>query len=248
MDKTLVKGLQVLEFVARSDRNVRIADVAAGLDLTKSNAYRALKTLEHVGFLRQDPSTKDFMAGMKIWELGIEVGNRFDVRARAAESMRDLAVVSLETVHLAVLDGAEVIYVDKIDSSEPVAAYTRLAGRAPAHCVATGKALLSHLSEAQLAPLLEDLPRHSEFTIVDPAALRADLAASRQRGYAVNRGEWRESVWGIAAVIADAAGDSIAAIGVSGPRYRLDDADRFEKLAALVKSAAATISNSYRIR
>jgi IclR family transcriptional regulator, KDG regulon repressor len=245
MDKTLVKGLQVLEFMARADRTVRISDVAQALDLTRSNAYRALKTLESAGFLRQDPVNKDFAAGVKIWELGLQVGNQFDVKARAAEALRDLAERSHETVHLAVLDGGEVVYVDKIDSSEPVASYTRLGGRAPAYCVATGKALLSTLTDAELTARIGEMQRHSAFTITDMDALRAELEATRKRGYATNRGEWRESVWGIAAVIRDNQGTAIAAVGVSGPSYRLSDDARFTGLSVMVLEAADRITRKY---
>lgn len=242
MDKTLLKGLQVLTHVARSKRSVRITDVAAELELTKSNAYRLLKTLEVAGFVRQDPKSKEFMASLRLWELGRQVANRLDLRANAGDALHRLAEESRETVHMAVLDGHDVIYIEKIDSPEPVSAYTRLGGRAPAHCVATGKALLSQMSEAELAPILANLERHSPFTIVNPEALKADLANAASLGYAINRGEWRESVWGIASVVKDSNGDVAAAVGVSGPSFRLNDGARCDELAILVKAAARDIS------
>ena len=245
MDKTLLKGLQVLEFVARADRNVKIADVAGELGLTKSNAYRALKTLESAGFIHQDKVDKDFAASVKIWELGMQVVARIDLRSRAAKALQNLARRSNETVHLAVLDGTDVVYVDKIDSVEPVAAYTRLGGRAPAHAVATGKALLSQYSGAELKERLGALTRYSPSTIVDYDALQSDLDLSRARGFSINRGEWRESVWGIGAVIRDGTGAVVGAIGVSGPGYRLDDAARCEELAAMVVDAAEAISATF---
>lgn len=248
MDKTLLKGLQVLTHVAHADRNVRIMDVAESLNLTKSNAYRVLKTLESAGFIRQDPRTKDFLPSIRIWELGTQVMNRLDIRSRAAEALHRLAEQSRETVHLAILDGREVVYIDKIDSPEPVSAYTRLGGRAPAHCVATGKAMLSQLADAELSRLLVDLERHSPFTITDPARLREELAEARANGHSINRGEWRDSVWGLAAPITDASGGVAAAVGVSGPRYRLDSEPRCEELALLVRRAARDILESLRHR
>jgi len=241
MDKTLLKGLQVLELVTSSDQNLRITDVARMLKMTKSNAYRLLRSLEAAGYVSQNIVTKEFASSLKIWELGMQVIRRFDFRARAGGTLRDLADRSRETVHLAILDGREVIYIDKVDSLEPVAAYTRLGGRAPAHCVATGKALLAELAEAELAPRLEGLVRHSPFTIVDPIKLRAEFRQIRAQGYAINRGEWRDSVWGIACPIKDAKDVVTAAVGVSGPRYRLDDVQRSDSLTAMVQTAAAQI-------
>lgn len=241
MDKTLLKGLQVLDLVVRSEGKMRITDVATTLDLTKSNAYRVLRTLETAGFLKQDSVSKSFTPSLKLWELGTSVMNRFDFRTRAYDTLRKLADESRETVHLAILEGHEVIYIDKIDSPEPVSSYTRLGGRAPAYCVATGKALLSQLSETDLAPILARLERHSANTITDPESLRTELAETRARGYAINRGEWRESVWGLAAPISDPMGAFSAAVGVSGPKYRLDIGNRCEELAAMVQIAARSI-------
>jgi len=248
MDKTLIKGLQVLEFVAREPRSVRITDVAAEMNLTKSNAYRVLKTLESAGFLVQDPANKDFKPSLKVWELGMQVAARMDLRTLAANALRQLADESRETVHLAVLDKSEVIYIEKIDSPEPVGAYTQLGGRAPAYCVATGKALLSQMPEAELAPLLANLHKFTASTITNAKALRAELRAAEAQGYAINRGEWRDAVWGLASVIRDTTGASVAAVGVSGPQYRLDDPATCERLAGLVKTAARKVSEALSYR
>jgi len=158
--------------------------------------------------------------------------------------LRELARQSRETVHLAILEGPEVIYVEKIDSPEPVAAYTRLGGRAPAHCVATGKALLAQLRDADLQPLLRDLPRHLELTICDPDELRTELARTRERGYAINRGEWRDSVWGLASAIKSRNGAVLGVVGVSGPRYRLEPAERCQFLSQLVRAEVDEIARA----
>lgn len=242
LDKTLLKGLQVLTHVVDSDSAVRITDVGLAMNLTKSNAYRLLRTLEAAGFIKQDPATKNFSPTLRLWELGMQVVGRLDLRASAAEALGRLAAESRETVHLAVLDGAEVIYIEKIDSPEPVSAYTRLGGRAPAYCVATGKALLSQLPQSERARLLVNLQPHSRFTITDLQTLEQELAVAAAQGFAINRGEWRESVWGIAAPIRDRLGLAVAAVGVSGPSYRIDQKGRSTELAAQVMAAALKIS------
>jgi IclR family KDG regulon transcriptional repressor len=242
MDKTLIKGLQVLEQVVRSEERVRITDVAAVLNLTKSNAHRLLKTLESVGYVHQDPRTKDFGPSLKLWELGSEVVGRLDLRLHAAGVLRRLAQASREAVHLSILDGKEVIYIDKLDSAQPIGSYTWTGGRAPAYCVATGKALLSHLPPADLKALLVDLKPHSPHTITDPELLLEELAIAKQQEVAFNRGEWRESFWGIASVIRDASRNIVAAIGVSGSAFRFNRGNRCEVLADMVREAAHEIS------
>ena len=241
-----MKGLQVLEHVARSDDKVRITDLAADMELTKSNAYRVLKTLEASGFIIQDPVTKEFSPSMKIWEIGLLVIKRLNLRDYARDELRKLADKSRETVHLAVLDGDSVLYIDKIDSVEPIASYTTLGGRAPAYCVATGKALLSRLSADEVDRKLVKLEKFSKATVTNKGELLKQLAEARTSGYTINRGEWREDVWGVASVIEDATGSVFAAVGVSGPNYRFQEEARCNALIEMVKSAAAEISNQLR--
>jgi DNA-binding IclR family transcriptional regulator len=114
--------------------------------------------------------------------------------------------------------------------------------------VATGKALLSQLPRAALEPILAELRPYSEHTITDPALLLEELHEARRKGFAINRGEWRSSVWGIAAVIHDATQSVIAAVGVSGPSYRLNDEKRCEVLAAKVMGYADEISRNLGYR
>jgi DNA-binding IclR family transcriptional regulator len=158
-----------------------------------------------------------------LFELSSAVMERVGVRQCAPAHIRHLADVTEETVHVSSLDGAEVIYVDKIESPQPIRAYSVVGGRAPAHCVASGKALLSSLDDdsSLTAVLPEQLPAFTERTLPTLAALQKQLAQVRASGCAVNRGEWRTSVAGIAAVVFDAAGLAEAAVGISGPVERV---------------------------
>lgn len=248
VDKTLLKGLQVLEYVTCAGDSVRSTDVATALELQKSNVHRVLKTLEAAGFVVQDPRSKEYRATLKLWELGSAVVSRLDLRQQAAPILRALRDESGETVHLSVLEGADVVYIEKLDSMQPIGAYTRIGGRAPAYCVATGKALLSSLQPESLEPLVQDLVAHSAHTITDRQQLLQDLSASRARGYSINRGEWRDDVWGLAANVKNRDGQVIAAVGVSGPMFRLGQEGRLEQLGARVVAAAEQISEQLGYR
>jgi DNA-binding IclR family transcriptional regulator len=143
------------------------------------------------------------------------------VRGVATSHLESLASRTSETVHLSVLDETEVLYIDKIDSPQPVRAYSRLGGRAPAYCVATGKALLAYAPDSVVDKLDGKLERHTPRTITKFDELKRELARVREQGYALNRGEWRESVCGLAAPIFSANGRTVAAVGISGPLERL---------------------------
>src|SRR5690606_14975150 len=219
MDSTLLKGLTVLEVLAKSQRPRGVSDLARELQLTKSNVHRTMRTLVAAGYVR--PVDGAYECTLKLFELASSVLSRVDVRSAAEPYMNALARETEETVHLATLDGLEVIYLHKIESPQPVRAYSTIGGRAPAHCVATGKALLAYQDDATLAALPAELPRHTAKTVTTRDALLAELATVRRQGYAVNRGEWRETVCGLGAVVFDANARPTAAIGISGPADRL---------------------------
>lgn len=221
MNKTFLKGLNVLEALALADRPRGVTELALELGLVKSNVHRLLQTLGHRGYVRQDPETGRYACTLKLWEYGALIADRVDVRQVSRGHLQKLAGQTSETVHMSVLEGAEVLYIDKIDSPQPVRAYSRVGGRAPAYCVATGKAQLAHAADTMLSQLAGKLQRHTPRTIVELEELKREFARVREQGFAVNRGEWRESVCGLAAPIFDSGGKVVAAVGISGPLERL---------------------------
>lgn len=241
MDTTLLKGLRVLETIARTRSPTGATDLSKALELNKSNTHRVLKTLEAAGYVRNIDGSGRYGVTFKLWELGQLALSRVDFKTEAQASMSQLANDTRETVHLSVLDGSEVIYLDKIESQEPIRAYTTVGGRAPAYAVATGKALLAWQREEAIEQIAAIMERHTPFTL-EPRDLKAELTRIRHQGFAVNLGEWRESVGGIAAPIRNAEGQVEAAIGISAPRVRITP-ERIAKLAALVIRAAGEISN-----
>jgi DNA-binding IclR family transcriptional regulator len=242
MDKTLLKGLSVLEAVAEQQgRPKTIEELAQELELTRSNVHRTLQTLAHAKYVAKDEITGRYFTTMKLFELGGKQLQRFDVRRFAPPYMRDLAEATGETVHLSILERMEVVYIDKIDSPQPVRAYTAIGGHAPAYAVATGKALLAYQPEGYLERHAGELERYTPTTITSLPVLKDDLAGVRRAGYAVNRGEWRESVGGVAVAVFNGLNQVVAGLGISGPLERLSLA-RMRELAPLVKRCAQQIS------
>lgn len=221
MNNTLVKGLGLLEILARSDGPRGVTELANELGINKSNVHRLLQALVELGYVRQDPDQSTYAATIRIWELGVAVLQNLDLRRIAEPVMQWLLARSRETVHLSLLEGDEVVYVHKLDSPEPVRAYSEIGGRAPAHCVATGKAMLAWRGQAQLEVYARQLRAYTPRTITRPAEFLLEMDRIRRSGFALNRGEWRESVGGVAAPIRDPSGGVIAAIGVSGPIERM---------------------------
>ena len=241
MDSTLIKGLTVLEHLAGSETPRGVSDLARSLKLTKSNVHRTLQTLVAAGYARATPPGT-YECTLKLFELASSVLARVDVRQVAEPYMRALAEQTQETIHLSLLDKVEVIYLHKIESPQPVRAYSSIGGRAPAYCVASGKALLAYQEEA-LTHLPDALPVYTPRTIASLDLLRRELEQVRIQGFAINRGEWRDGVCGLAVIVHDAMGRPGAAIGISGPADRLSPA-ALRRYSEIVVDAARGLSRA----
>lgn len=244
MDKTLLKGLSVLEALILPGKNraaPTIQHLAERLGMTKSNMHRTLQTLAHAGYAQRDDSSGSYSVTTKLVELAARQLDNIDLRRIAADTLKKLAAETTETVHLSILEGSEVVYIDKIDSAHPVRAYSTIGGRAPAQCVATGKALLAFQTVDPVARLSGKLEAFTSKSIIDAGALATELARIRKNGYAINRGEWRETVGGLAAPLFDGFSRVVGAIGISGPIERLS-VGRMKELAPVVLKAASRVS------
>ena len=238
MEKSFVTGLAVLEALARAGRPRGVTDLARELGMTKSNAHRLLQALVATGFARHDAEAGQYSAAPKLWELGMRVLAQVEVRDKAAAQLRQLARRSGEWVNLAIRDGIHVLFIERLEDGETVrGGYVGV--RAPAHALATGKMLLAHAPAAVQQEAARRPQAFTARTIVDGAALLAELRRVRARGHASNRGEWREMVNSIAAPIWDGGAEPVAAVGITGPHQRMTLARQRELLALLLDSAAA---------
>jgi len=243
MEKTVVKAIRVLESLALSPRPRALGEIAAACDMTKSNAHRLLHTLSELHYVRQVPESRSYEATLRLWELGMRVFDRFDIRGVASPILQDLQERTGESVHLSIFDDGDAVYIDRIDSRQAVRAYIRIGDRVPAYCTATGRAMLSCLGEAEIAAASRDMRQHTALTVSTPEALADALAAVRDKGYALTRGEWREGVVGVAAPIRSQSGMVVAGVGVAGPAERMGEADIRNATAAVLR-AATDISNA----
>lgn len=246
MDKTLAKGLSVLEYLVNSKMPCSVSDVAQAFSLVPSNAHRTLKTLMLLGYVRQSADSR-YEPSLRLFELGSQVVGALDIRHVAHQAMAQLAADTLETIHLVVRDGDQVVYLDKVDSPQPVAAYSHIGGRAPAQCVASGKVLLAFSMPAQeaqglawLKKMLPALQAYTPHSHVKYKSLFDDLREVRDQGYALNRGEWREDVSGLGAPVFDGRSQVVGALGISLPTIRATQKRLPELIEPLRKAAAST--------
>jgi DNA-binding IclR family transcriptional regulator len=242
MDKSLVKVVRILEQLARADRPQGVTELASALRLSKNSVHRPLTTLVRLGYVKQEPDHR-YAASLKLWEVGSCVLARLDLKRVAAEPMAELAESTGETVHLSILDGTDVVHIDKIECEHPIRAYSRVGGRVPVHCIAMGKAMLAFQPEALIETVASRLKPATPETIVDRSRLLRELSQIRRSGISVSRGGWQPGVDGIAAPIRDATGSVVAGVGISGPAIRLRLRER-ARYGPLVAEATAKISRA----
>ncbi len=189
--------------------------------MPKSNVFRLLNALVAHRYIRRRPQDSRYELTLKLWELGNQAASQASITHVARPALEALAERVGESAQLAVFDEGESVFVDKIDGRHPVSGFTRVGSRAPAYCCATGKAQLAFQPADTVRRVAGALRRHTGATLGTARALERELAEVRENGYAVNRGEWYEDVWGVAAPVLSRDGTVCASIGVWGPRQRL---------------------------
>ena len=201
-----------------------ISDLARQLEMSTSTVHRILSTLADEGLLEQDPETARYRLGLAMFDLVAAVPTQRDLHEAALSPMTDLRNRTGETVQIGVLDGRQVVYVERLDSPNTLRMFTELGRRVDSHCTGTGKALLAFAPPDRREDILKGWrPRsRTEFTITSVPKLRAELVVIRRRGYAENRHESEVGVVSIAAPIRDRGGSTIAALSVAGPAERMD--------------------------
>ncbi len=240
VDSTLAKGVMILEALAVSPVPKGVSELARELDLTKSNVFRLLQSLTALGYVRATED-RSYRATLKTWQVGRSIVENVDLREIASSTMRDLAAATQQALYLAVPDGLNVLYIDKIDSPKPILTWNPIGGSAPIYCVGTGKAILALRYQRLRERLSGHLRKHTDRTITSIRELDADMARTRERGFAVDKGEYRIGIRSYGSAICLPDGRPIGAIGLSVPEVKLQDGDE-ERYCSLVSDAAREIT------
>jgi DNA-binding IclR family transcriptional regulator len=239
----VIRALDVLElFLDRPLLSAR--EITERLDLPRTTVHELLVTLVARSYLISVPGQPaQFRLGMPLFQLGAAFAGQLDLVREAQEVAKDVAAACHEAVHVAVLDGADVMYLVKVDSTHPVRMVSAVGRRLPAHCTAVGKILLANLELGDLDALLSasDLAGMTPESITEPDRLRAELHRVRAEDVAVDDGESDSAVRCVGAPIRDHTGATVAAMSVSAPTIRWTAAVHAE-WTQLVRAGAAALS------
>jgi IclR family pca regulon transcriptional regulator len=245
--EALARGLEVLTLFSASTPSLSLAEIVAQSGLNKTTAFRVVATLEAAGYLEHNPISRRYRPGLAVLQLGFAALSGMELRQIARPQLEQLADQLGETASLAVMDrnGHEIVYVDRVRNRAIVGVVLGVGSRLPAHAASLGKALLADRSEPELAAWVTKAASLSftEQTLTG-AQLLTDLAATRQRGYALSDQELAAGLRGAAVAIRDASGRAVAAISVSGPSATLTHERLEQQVVPALLAAAGRISRA----
>lgn len=237
------RALTILELLAR-DGEAGVTEVATGLDVHKSTAFRLLATLESHRLVEQVGDRGRYRLGVGNLRLAGATTARLDLVTEARPVCQQLAVDTGETVNITVRSETSALYLDQIAGSSALQSHNWVGQHIPLHATSNGKVLLSELTDSATKKALRELPRFTDKTITKRAELKAELAKVRDHGFAVAVDELEEGLAAAAAPIRNARGDIVASMSISGPTFRLTG----EKLAeAIPMLMAAATEVSHRL-
>jgi len=232
--------MRLLKAFSEHEVEIGISDLAKRLGVAKSTVHRLAVTLVAEGMLEQNSESGKYRLGIALFRLGALVRHRMDVSIEARHLLRDLREKANETVHLAVLDEPEIMYIFNLESTQAIRMRSDIGVRKPAYCTAEGQVMLAFQpAEVVERVIRAGLAPRTPQTITDPAALMKALEAARQRGCAIEDEESEIGMRCIAAPIRDDTGQVIAAIGLAGPVSRLTKKALTAFIPHVIETAAA---------
>lgn len=240
--KSLVRALSILVALAECGEGLTLAALSKRLGLPPSTAHRLLTTLQRQRFVRFDSTSMSWRIGVQAFTVGSAFAQSSDIVALTKPYMRRLMEQTGETVNLYVLSGEGAICMAQVQSPQMIRAISRPGGALRMHRSAAGKAMLAHMPKDQFADIVmkHGLPRATQNTIVSMRKLEAELAKTRERGFAIDNEEFVLGLRCVAAPLLDERGMAHAALSVAGPKARMTD----ERLAALGKLVAAAANSA----
>jgi len=240
-DGTVAKALTVLDAVAKHGRPVRFSELLEESPFPKATLYRFVQVLTAQGMLSFDPERQTYSPGLRLVRLAHSAWQSSSLAPIARPHLDQLSRETGETVHLAQLDGGQVLYVDKRNAADPVEMYSQAGKVGPAYCTGVGKAMLAHLPEAELAPVLQRQAWHAftPKTITSAEAMRLELDQIRTRGHAFDNEEHEPGIICIAVPIRTRSGRVLGAVSITSTTTRTTLIGLTRHLPAITRANAA---------
>ena len=238
----LQRGLRLLHLFSESPRGLTAKQVAALSRLPVSTVHRFLANLVTAGFLNRDGEGTHHL-GIACFSIGQAAVGQLDIRRLSLPYLRELNQQTRETIHLTVRHGLSAVYVEKLDSPEPVRIHSRIGAAVPLHCTAVGKVMLAYMSPEEQDRTISqiDLKRQTPNSVGNVQELKTELYRVRKNGYACDLEEHELHIRCVAAPIWDHTGSVQSSVSITAPTLRMP-VTRLRQLAPMIQAAGINIS------
>lgn len=240
--KSLKKVARILDCFDLNRRTLSLADLCEMTGFPRSTTHRLAASMRDIGFLEQEHERDEYRLGLRLFELGSTVLANLELHREAGTIVDSLHQLTNRTVHLAVFDGRRAVVIQRTEAGKDRLVPSSFVENSPAYCTSVGKAILAWQDDETLDRVIAaGLEKLTDTTITDADALRADLAATRARGYAIDNGEHQPALRCVGAPIRDASGKVFAALSVSAPVWDMAP-EEIEELSKVVTYHANLVS------
>ncbi|WP_080847008.1 IclR family transcriptional regulator [Cytobacillus gottheilii] len=243
----LLKADLILNYLAQSDQPQRLNEIALHTEVSKPTVLKILDTLLLIGYVQKDIESKKFSLGPALIKFGKQSTNGMEIKQIAQPYLEVLSEKTTETIHLGILNKDSIVYIDKIESKNPISLYSQVGKSLPLYCSAMGKAMLAEQSDEELTDYLKkhELIAMTNKTITSTDSFLKELQQIRQNGYAFDDGEHEAEVFCVGASLS-LGQKNYGAFSVSVPKYRLTE-ESLQNIIVAVKSCKKDIIHELKM-
>lgn len=232
--QSVERSLSIIEVLSECEDGLGLTDISEKVNLHKSTVHRLLNTLIVKGYVHQDGNSNKYKLTLKLFELGSKKVEKMNIVTTARPFLQELMEKTNESVHLVVREGPEIVYVEKIESQNPLRMYSRIGKRMQAYCTAVGKAMLSNISDEEILSVWNNsnIRKLTKYTITDFEKFKQVINIVREKGYATDEQENEIGIRCVAASVMNYNGETCGAISISGSiiSFTEEKIDEFSKL------------------
>ncbi|MGW6301052.1 IclR family transcriptional regulator [Peribacillus butanolivorans] len=221
-NSSLTNALRILKSFSIDHPELTLSEIAEFVDVSKSTACRLIQTLESEGFIYQNIHFNTYRLGSSVLALSNTVTDQLAILKETTYFLKQLTIQTGESSHIAILENTDVIYLKKEDSQHRVQLLSHIGRRNPAHCTASGQAILAFIKPSTIEKLFENgLEQATKYSEVSLTQLQRILATVRTQGYSISKGEFIEDIVSVGAPIYNKKNQVFASISVAGPKKRM---------------------------
>jgi DNA-binding IclR family transcriptional regulator len=241
--QSIDRAVAILDCFSEEKKELRLSEISERLGLNKSTVHGIISTLKYHGFISQDEETQKYKLGIRFVEFGDLVINSMNIRNAAVPVIDAVCERIEETVHIAMLDGLDVVWIEKRECTKSIKTSTKIGARLPAYTTADGKIIICYQNKDKIKNYLpKRIPQYTKNTITNKGEFIKKLEEMKKNGYAIDNEEYVEGLKCVAAPIFDHNGKVRFSLSTTGPAFRMDE-ERIKELIVIIKEAANEISH-----